>query len=690
MQKNRSCYIDYLIIAIVVVVGYWQVSLYQYTIKCDASLLSLPWKKFVSDSLRSGYFPVWNPYINLGWTQGMEPSSWYYPSWVFALFGKYRLSYLHTEITLHLILGGIGMYKLLSLLKLDRWALIGGSMVYIFSGLFIGNFQHLGWTFYGCWLPVFLYYFFSLVKQPDLKTALKFGFTGGMLVMSSYIPFIITTFIFLILATGFLIARNVRQKKNIETFKFLKFTLISVLVLFIICAPAFFMLYVNLDTMYRGGRYDDKTAAFGSLVPMSWTGFIAPFGSTASSKTWSATDISMNNIFIGVISIFLICFSFAEKEKKKIVWITAGIGLFALLFSFGSYIPPTWFIFRHIPFYEKLRFASQFRVYFIAAACILTAIGTNHLIKNNQSKRILIFTIAAGICCLAFALSNNNLYFIKNFYHIFIKAKNDQTILASIKFQLLIWGILFIGLAGWLFFSRKNETGAIKKLIVSNIIFLLMAAQMNMFYTGVANETVSEINKQWLKLPHKFTSIPNKPFNDYWNPGIGQTWTNTGTLNHVPNINCYHPYDSKNYGEYERHGNGFCVIYGKVIVQRAKDFDIVADGIKATDSILFTPYSMSFTTSDTLFDEVMIKMSTSSVTTLTVNKKATEFEMEKGEIKLLKIEPRSKICLSFLPEYIIFWGWTGITGSVITLMMLLFICLSKKLSKGSLTGSKNP
>ena len=85
--------------------------------------------------------------------------------------------------------------------------------------------------------------------------------------------------------------------------------------------------------MYRGGKYDNRAAAFGSLVPMSWISIVFPFGTTPPSKIWSTTDISMNNIFIGVLSFLLIGFSFAEKQKRKLVWLVSGIGILAILFQ---------------------------------------------------------------------------------------------------------------------------------------------------------------------------------------------------------------------------------------------------------------------------------------------------------------------------------------------------------------------
>lgn len=680
MLKSQSRYIDYLIIAIVVIIGYWQVSLYQYTIKCDAALLSLPWKKFVSDSLRNGYFPIWNPYINLGWTQGMEPSSWYYPSWIFALFGKYRLSYLHTEITLHLILGAIGMYKLLSRLKLDRWALISGSAVYIFSGFFIGNFQHLGWTFYGCWLPVVLYFFFELLNKPNWSTAFKFGFTGAMLVLSSYIPFIVTTLIFMNITLVLVVIKNLRNKNIGNIIRILKFLGLSIFVLFLICSPCFYMLFVNIDIMYRGGRYDDRTAGFGSLVPMSWISLIAPFGTVAKDKMWSTTDISMNNIFIGVISLILIVFSFTEKEKRKLIFLVSGIGLLALLFAFGSYFSPTWFIFRHLPFYEKLRFASQFRIYFIVSASILVAIGSNYLLKNNRSKRIQVILIAACLVCMIFGISGNFEIFLKHFNAVFVREKNEYSVIQSVKFQTLIWGILFLILTIWHLVTRKNKFGIAKKLIVFNILFLVVAVQMNMFYTGVANEKVSKINKEWIKLPTQFHPIQNKTYADYWHAGVGLTWTNTGTLYQVPNINCYHPYNSKNYGDYLN----IKTLYPQdsPIIHSKKDFEDEKGNSyyslwRQTDFIDLNPYGMKFTVELNNADTVLVQMSPTPATKIRINEKPVELKTINSMMAIFNVPQGSGVVISFLPKYAILFGWVGMVGFIGIILTLLILRIRK-------------
>jgi hypothetical protein len=687
MLKNKPAYIDYLILTLVVIIGYWQVSLNQYTIKCDAALLSLPWKKFVSDSLRSGYFPVWNPYINMGWTQGMEFSTWYYPSWVFALLGKFRLGFLQTEITMHLVLGAIGMYKFLSLFQVKRWAKLHGSWVYILSGFFVGNFQHLGWTYYACWLPLFLFYFIQLVQKPGLPASIRFGCTAAMLILSSYIPFTVTTAIFITLFTGVVVIKKMRVKEYSSISKLAGYLLLSIIVLVVICAPAFYTTFINLDTMYRGGKYTDNTAAFGSLVPMSIINFILPFASTAHSSHWAGTDISMNNVFIGWMSFMWIGMAFFLKEKRRMVITIATLGMIALAFSFGKYFPPTWFIFRHVPFYEKLRFAAQFRLYFIFASAILVALGTQQFLASPSIKKTRLYLIISCLVFAGIAIGRGYLHIFNKFNVVIVQGNNLFSLWQTAQFQSLFWCglsliLLFFLYAGWV----KKET-KLPLVIGFNLVVLIMAAQMNMFHTGVANTPVAAIQKKIRTLPERFTPIPNATFTQYIElaPPIGLTWTNTGGLYHYPTINCYHPYDSKNYGEYKKTEPPGGLVLPLVFASAPDANEVPVNQAEyftsPTDSILLTPYTLEFTTENRYYPRIYVQLSKTQVTTCSYLGTQHPIGIENSLMVIQNIQPNTRIRFNFLPPYLLLLGFVGVCGWALSLIGLFLIKVLKRKSQ---------
>jgi hypothetical protein len=684
MLKKKPAYIDYLILALVVIIGYWQVSLNQYTIKCDAALLSLPWKKFVSDSLRSGYFPFWNPYINMGWTQGMEFSTWYYPSWVFALFGKFSLGCLQTEITLHLILGAIGMYTFLSLFRLHRWALLHGSWVYILSGFFVGNFQHLGWIYYACWLPWVLYFFIRLIKKPGFLISIQLGSVSAMLILSSYIPFTVTTAIFMGLVTGVVTIKKMQLKEHQALLKLGGFLFLSGIIVVVICAPAFYTLLINLDTMYRGGKYADATAAFGSLVPMSWINFIFPFASTTTSPHWTGTDISMHNIFIGWMSFLWIGWAFFYKEKRKLVLLVGALGLIALAFSFGKYFPPTWFIFRHVPFYEKLRFAAQFRLYFIFAAAMLVALGTQKSLDSNSIKKARVYLI---ISCLLFgvmAIGKNYLQIFNQFNVVLVQGKNLFTVGQTVQFQSLFWCWLCLLFLFFLFVFRTKKQAPLKLIMGFNLICLVVAAQMNMFYTAVANTSVAGIQKKMRTLPEQFKPIPNTTYTQYKqaSPPIGLTWTNTGGLYHLPALHCYHPFDSQNYEAYKKTeppgGSLLPLVFASAPAMEDVPFNQAEYFISPTDSILLTPYGLEFTTKTTYYPRLYIQLSKTNFTTCSFNGEPHPFITENAVMVINHLPPGTRIRFNFLPPHLLLLGFVGISGWALCLLAITGIRLGNR------------
>lgn len=676
-MKEKNVYIDYLILSLVVIIAYWQVSLLQFTIKHDAALLSLPWKKFVSDSLRSNYFPIWNPYINMGWVQGMELSTWYYPSWIFALFGKFRLSFLQVEITLHLILAAVGMYKFLTLFNINRLALVHGSLIYVLSGFFIANFQHLGWIYYACWLPWLLFYFLHLIKTPGFLVSIKLGLVGSMLVLGGYIPFSVTTAIFLGLFLVVFYLKKWYYKKIKDVFRSIGYFLISIIVLVIICAPAIYMIFINMDTIYRSSKYSDQVASFGSLVPMSLLNFLFPLGSTVQSTFWNGTDISMNNIFIGWITFLFIGLSFLEKGKKKMVLLISSLGIIALLLSFGKYFPPTWFFFRHLPFYEKLRFAAMFRIYFIFSATILVAIGTHYFFQKNKKKTAKWFLTIAAIIFLLVGIYNNHYYFLQYFNLLFVQEQNAYSLWQTIKFQSMLWALLCIILILLNYVRNNNSQNMVSKIVFFNILIVLLAVQMNMFYTGVANLRVINIDKEWLKLPEKFGSIPNKPFMDYHSPPIGATWTNRPGLYHFPSINCYHPYDSKNFGEYMKreatNDKSLSIIFASPNLNEFYSgvYDIYY--IPITDSLLFTPYFLKFTTNNHNADSLFIQVSKTKYTKVYVNNQPFESEIINSKLMVKNVPANSQVRIRFLPPYGIFSVVVGLTAFILLFILVAIL-----------------
>ena len=69
MKLCRSTikYQDYLFITGLAILAYWPVSFMLFSVKNDAINYFMAMRYNTSEAIQSGYFPLWSPYINMGY-----------------------------------------------------------------------------------------------------------------------------------------------------------------------------------------------------------------------------------------------------------------------------------------------------------------------------------------------------------------------------------------------------------------------------------------------------------------------------------------------------------------------------------------------------------------------------------------------------------------------------------------------
>ena len=133
----------------------------EYVIPYDLRGYHLGPAFFVAKSLRAGELPLWDPYTYCGFPVYANPQVqlFYPPAWVtFALswlFGEgSMLKLLEWQVALHVFLGGVFTYLLLSRLRAGRWAALLGATIFQLGGFFASQAQHLGAVSGAAWLPL--------------------------------------------------------------------------------------------------------------------------------------------------------------------------------------------------------------------------------------------------------------------------------------------------------------------------------------------------------------------------------------------------------------------------------------------------------------------------------------------------------------------------------------------------------
>src|SRR4051794_14782352 len=116
----------------------------------DLTGFHVPLASFVVEAIRSGRFPLWDPYTYAGYPfhADLRAQLFYPPAWLGFALGVFRddaiFYWLEWLVALHLVLGGAGAYLLLRRLACERAAALFGATAFQLGCFFVSQPQHLG------------------------------------------------------------------------------------------------------------------------------------------------------------------------------------------------------------------------------------------------------------------------------------------------------------------------------------------------------------------------------------------------------------------------------------------------------------------------------------------------------------------------------------------------------------------
>ena len=132
----------------------------------DDILYYFPMRSFFGDTIRSGQWPVLNPWVGLGRPYLADPQTavWYPFTWLFAALPPlvaYPLS-----LWLHYSLALWGMYRLLRAMSLDATAAFFGGVAFAFCGFLLAHRAHFAMQHAAAWTPWVIWRVSRYVQAP--------------------------------------------------------------------------------------------------------------------------------------------------------------------------------------------------------------------------------------------------------------------------------------------------------------------------------------------------------------------------------------------------------------------------------------------------------------------------------------------------------------------------------------------
>ena len=465
--------------AVIITVFFYSLALGKNLMKWDIWQAEYPNQVMMTDAIKAGTLPLWNPLMNMGmpYYASIGTPVWYPITLIFAMIGYTPLS-LSWEYLIHLIIAAYGMYffvkgylrEAVSREKLDKdeyiVAYLSG-VLYSCSGLFLSNAQHIMIIISAAWIPWVLYFAKKYLCNGSLKNAILAGGCAGLILLGGYPEVFYDLFIIMI---PFFLLYNWNKNNGI-----LKNMAIAAAKYIIICVLTVFAAAVTVISFLDIMPYMTRNAATiqqASTVPL---GHLISLFLPKTAVILDDFEISMGNYYVGVITLLALVCTVKIKMKHKKIY--GGLILFCFAMSLGYNTPLYGFFQKVLPMYATFRFPPVFRVFI---ALFLITYVTPGLKKIVQGKlkysefSILEMLIGFGLCGLWFykcCFANDN------------STKIEALKIASIVLFCVACGYLCIGILHW---SKKMSDVLYRKMIVIAVlleVFLFVNCEMSISIT---------------------------------------------------------------------------------------------------------------------------------------------------------------------------------------------------------------
>ncbi|MFH2094858.1 MAG: hypothetical protein ABIJ16_04085 [Bacteroidota bacterium] len=521
----------YLLLFIIAVLAFWQISFLAGSMQWDLLDCYLPWKYFVSDSLTNGHFPYWNPYQQLGYPIHADLRTVWYPEvFLVSLFGGYSNYTFHFLFVFYSFLAGAGMFRLLLLFKINDRISFSAAVAYMLSGYFIAHAQEMSSIVAAAFLPFVLFYYIRICRERKLKDVIAASLLMFLIISGGY-PAVTIILNYLLLSLFiYYIAGHIIRKKYKETLKLIGMNVLLYALICLMCAVFIVIIMQVSPYVARISALTPESAQFNPFSPASLISFILPFATVKNTELFG-TDISMNNAFFGVIFLGSFILSLFRK-KQGIFYLFAGFGLIALLASFGEHTPVRRFLYDFFPMMDKFRFPSYFVLFTVFLWLIVAAEGLSQEAENTgkhvwrkMAPFLLLFITIAGFVIYAagnISFGSFSFFHARGSFYELLKA-------TSFNEHILLQGILMLVLlAVFIILSVLKKKNFIRLIPYFVVIEMLIAVQLNIYYTGVFEAKPSGIKEYLNTLPRGYP-LPDEPvsLNTDKNYSHWPLWRNT-------------------------------------------------------------------------------------------------------------------------------------------------------------------
>jgi hypothetical protein len=322
------------------------------TVPFDSKDEFYPTLYFISQSLRGGDLPLWNPYTYGGSPIVSDPQSLMFSPLALGMMtavNKPSVHWFDAMELVHLLLGGLGMLWLSRRFGLQPASGILSAVVYMVGGSAAARLQHVPMIVAYSYFPFALAALDAAIKSVSIRWAVVAGLLTGILASHQNQ----VAYLFSLVLAGYVVycAVSSGELRAFLAKRAAALTATLVACLATVAVPLYFTLQF-LPLSNRPSIPLDR-AIGDSLHPLALLTFVIRnfFDSAHPNGYWGPGDITQTYIYAGILPMILIL-RYGVLAGRLLDWhfrFFLGVGILSLLYALGGATPFYSFLYYVLP-----------------------------------------------------------------------------------------------------------------------------------------------------------------------------------------------------------------------------------------------------------------------------------------------------------------------------------------------------
>ncbi len=377
----------------------------------DDLIYYLPTRAFIGEAVRSGSWPLWNPFVALGTSVAADPQAglWYPPGLLFAVLPI--LWAYPVTLCLHFSLAGGGMYRFLRAMGRDWRAAIFGAVAFEFCGFLVAHRAHLTILEAAAWLPWMSY---AWHRFAVMGRRAHFVLAAACLGMQTLVQHMQITLIGGAILTAYVVA-ILRPLRRSLAWEYPAGLILGGMIGAVQLIP-------TLAAFTGSGRSAPAYYLFveNSYVPTSFFLWLFPFLFGTRTPNfydqpwwgWSHLCEQATYTSIGVLLLAVGSLAWWRRDRQVRFWSVAA--LVSMVLALGQFTPLARVLF-HVPILQSFRVPARWVLGLDLAVVVLAAAALDALIRGDADsqparrwlrlviRRLLPAAAAACLLCMLLA-----------------------------------------------------------------------------------------------------------------------------------------------------------------------------------------------------------------------------------------------------------------------------------------------